>query len=148
MLREYVEQFKILAPLQMPQLIDPKLLEDTECTDDYALLTFSLPQKLDIEEVLDLFEDCMELILFYHLVPTNATAYGQVACAYSNPQFGHMYKLNAISDDEGNCTSIYATIYASLEYMGEELRRELQRQSKRGHFTYQLSEDRLMSNFF
>jgi hypothetical protein len=148
MLKELIEQFKILAPLQMPALIDPALLVDTEYTEDYALLTFNLPKPLPMSEMLDYLDEQMELILMYGLVPTESTLFGQRCCAYSNPTFGHMFKINAITNDDGMCDAVYVTIYSSLEYMGYELRNEIKRVSKLGRFTYALSENDILIHFF
>ena len=50
------------VPLQLPQLLDVTTMEEAQFYGDYALLTFPLRDPYDLEEVMDLFEDDMELI--------------------------------------------------------------------------------------
>ena len=44
---------------------------------------------------MDIFEDDMELITLYHHTPRLGDKSGHSTCAYSNPAFGQMYKMNA-----------------------------------------------------
>lgn len=148
MLQESIEQFKMLVSLQMPNLVSPTMLEDIEMCDDYAILTFQLPKTFGMESLIDELEDQMELILLYHMVPSKDTPFGQSCCAYSNPRFGHMFKMNSISDEWGNCNVLYVTVYSSLEYMGDELRKELARVSSKGQFIYHRQETELLLDFF
>ena len=54
-----IENFRSLAPLLLPELIDLNRLEAIDDYDDYALMTFTL----SIEDVMDSLEDQMELTL-------------------------------------------------------------------------------------
>ena len=122
MQKEQIDRFITLASLEMPALVSQNLFQGAEVYEDYALLTFRLPKVYPIEELIDELEDQMELVLLYHHVPSGDTPFGQRCCAYSNPRFGHMHKLNAQANDHIECDTLYVTLYDSLEVMGSELR--------------------------
>ena len=69
MLQEHIERFIMLASLEMPNLIVSTLYQGAELSDESTLLTFSLPQKYSLEDLIDELEDQMELILLYHHIP-------------------------------------------------------------------------------
>lgn len=69
MLRHFFNDFMTFVPLQLPQLLDVTTMEEAQFYGDYALLTFPLRDPYDLEEVMDLFEDDMELITLYHHIP-------------------------------------------------------------------------------
>ena len=71
MLRHFFNDFMTFVPLQLPQLLDVTTMEEAQFYGDYALLTFPLRDPYDLEEVMDLFEDDMELITLYHHIPTH-----------------------------------------------------------------------------
>lgn len=147
MQQEHIERFIMLASLEMPNLIVSTLFQGAELSDESTLLTFSLPQKYSLEELIDELEDQMELILLYHHIPSEDTIFGHHCCAYSNPRFGHMYKINAIADERCWCDTLYVTLYSSLEVMGVELRNELVEAGKHGRFIYNRKMDELLRDF-
>lgn len=147
MQKEQIDRFITLASLEMPALIAQPLFHGAEIYDDYALLTFSLPKAYPMEELVDELEDQMELVLLYHHVPSSDTPFGQRCCAYSNPRFGHMFKMNALADDRVKCDTMYVTLYDSLEVMGSELREELLRSMKGGKLLYAIKEEELLKDF-
>ena len=147
MQKEQIDRFITLASLEMPALVSQNLFQGAEVCEDYALLTFHLPKVYPIEELIDELEDQMELVLLYHHVPSNDTPFGQRCCAYSNPRFGHMHKLNAQADDRMECDTLYVTLYDSLEVMGSELREELARVAKGGKLLYAVKEEELLKDF-
>lgn len=147
MQKEQIDRFVMLASLEMPALISQPLFQGTEIYDDYALLTFRLPRIYPMEELIDEIEDQPELVLLYHYVPSAHTSFGQRCCAYSNPRFGRMYKLNAQADDRLECDTLYVTLYDSLETMGSELREELSRATGSGRLLYAVSEEELLRGF-
>ena len=106
MLRHFFNDFMTFVPLQLPQLLDVTTMEEAQFYGDYALLTFPLRDPYDLEEVMDLFEDDMELITLYHHIPTHADKFGHSTCAYSNPAFGQMFKMNCKTDADGK---VYST---------------------------------------
>ena len=89
----------------------------------------------------------MELILLYHYLPSTSTDFGQKCCAYSNPRFGRMYKLNATANGNIECDTLYVTLYDSLEIMGCELREELLKVIKNGNVLFARSEEELLRDF-
>ena len=91
MLQLFYDDFLSFVPLQLPQLLDVTTMEQPRFYDDYVLLSFPLSEPYDLEEVMDIFEDDMELIVLYHHIPSSATTFGCSTCAYSNPAFGQMF---------------------------------------------------------
>ena len=83
------------VPLQLPRLLNITTMEEPKFYGDYVLLTFPLRDPYDLEEVMDMFEDDMELITLYHHIPGGSGNFGHSTCAYSNPAFGQMFKINA-----------------------------------------------------
>ena len=136
MLHKFLNDFLALAPLQLPELINQERMEQPVYEDGYVLLDFKLEKSYSLEEVMNLLEDQMELIILYHKVTSVHTEFGQFCCAFSNPNFGRMYKMNASTDANGNVHSIIVTIYESLEFMYGDLCHELELQARTGFFKY------------
>lgn len=147
MLRHFFDDFMTFVPLQLPQLLDVTTMESPQFYGDYALLTFPLRDPYDLEEVMDMFEDDMELITLYHHIPAMAGYFGHSTCAYSNPAFGQMFKMNAKTDADGKVNTILVTIYDSLEQMYGDLCLDLELHSKGGTFKYRKNKDDLLINF-
>ena len=118
MLRHFFNDFMTFVPLQLPQLLDVTTIEDD-----------------------------MELITLYHHIPTHADKFGHSTCAYSNPAFGQMFKMNCKTDADGKVNSILVTIYDSLEQMYGELCLDLDLHSKSGTFKYKKNKDDLLMDF-
>lgn len=108
----FLNDFLSFVPLQLPQLLDVTTMEEPQFYGDYVLLTFPLRDTYELEEVMDMFEDDMELITLYHHIPMPTEQYGHSTCAYSNPAFGQMFKMNAKTDADGrvSCVSPLFTI--------------------------------------
>ena len=123
MLRHFLDDFMSFVPLQMPQLLNVATMEEPQFYGDYVLLTFPLRDSYDLEEVMDIFEDDMELITLYHHVPVGLEKSGHSTCAYSNPAFGQMFKMNARTDADGKVNRIIATI----RFAGADVRRPVSR---------------------
>lgn len=147
MLRHFLDDFMAFVPLQLPQLLDITTMEEPEFYGDYVLLTFPLRDPYDLEEVMDMFEDDMELITLYHHIPLLSEKFGHSTCAYSNPAFGQMFKMNARTDTEGKVSSIIATVYDSLEQMYGDLCLDLNLHSKSGIFKYKKNKDDILMDF-
>lgn len=135
------------VPLQLPQLLDITTMEEPQFYGDYVLLTFPLRDPYDLEEVMDMFEDDMELITLYHHIPLLSEKFGHSTCAYSNPAFGQMFKMNARTDTDGKVNSIIATVYDSLEQMYGDLCLDLNLHSKSGIFKYKKNKDDILMDF-
>lgn len=147
MLRHFLDDFMAFVPLQLPQLLDITTMEEPQFYGDYVLLTFPLRDPYDLEEVMDMFEDDMELITLYHHIPLLSEKFGHSTCAYSNPAFGQMFKMNARTDTDGKVSSIIATVYDSLEQMYGDLCLDLNLHSKSGVFKYKKNKDDILMDF-
>ena len=145
MLRHFYDDFMTFVPLQLPQLLDVMTMEEPQFYGDYVLLTFPLHNPYDLDEVMDMFEDDMELITLYHHIPMRSEKFGHSTCAYSNPAFGQMFKMNAKTDTEGKVNSIIVTIYDSLEQMYLGL--DLELHSKGGFLKYKKDKADVLMNF-
>ena len=147
MLRHFYDDFMTFVPLQLPQLLDVTTMEEPQFYGDYVLLTFPLRNPYDLDEVMDMFEDDMELITLYHHIPMRSEKFGHSTCAYSNPAFGQMFKMNAKTDIEGKVNSIIVTIYDSLEQMYGDLCLDLELHSKGGFLKYKKDKADVLMNF-
>lgn len=147
MLRHFLDDFMTFVPLQLPQLLDITTMEEPQFYGDYVLLTFPLRDPYDLEEVMDMFEDDMELITLYHHIPLLSEKFGHSTCAYSNPAFGQMFKMNARTDTEGKVSSIIATVYDSLEQMYGDLCLDLKLHTQSGTFKYKKNKDDILMDF-
>lgn len=147
MLRHFLDDFMSFVPLQLPQLIDVTTMEEPQFYGNYVLLTFPLRDPYDLEEVMDMFEDDMELITLYHHIPVQSEKFGHSTCAYSNPAFGQMFKMNARTDDTGRVNTVFVTIYDSLEQMYGDLCLDLKLHSGGGCFKYKKNKDDILMDF-
>ena len=86
---------------------------------------------------MDAFEDDIELITLYHHIPFRSDKFGHSTCAYSNPAFGQMFKMNAKTDADGKVSRIIATVYDSLEMMYGDCARS---ETSRGERALQIQE--------
>lgn len=89
----------------------------------------------------------MELITLYHHIPLQSEKFGHSTCAYSNPAFGQMFKMNAKTDTDGKVSSIIATVYDSLEQMYGDLCLDLNLHAKSGTFKYKKNKDDILMDF-
>ena len=129
MLRKYFEEFMADVPEQLPQLIHKSWMKKPIIYDEY------------------MFEDQMELIILYHMVPSTSTSFGHCCCAYTNPAFGHMYKMNVMIDGNGLVNRVTVTIFDSLEFMGGDLCNDLELHAKTGSFKYRQNKFEVLSYF-
>lgn len=147
MLRHFYDDFMTFVPLQLPQLLDVTTMEEPQFYGDYVLLTFPLHNPYDLDEVMDMFEDDMELITLYHHIPMRSEKFGHSTCAYSNPAFGQMFKMNARITDTGKADRIDVTIYDSLEFMCSDLCLDLKLHEQCGYFKYRKNKEELLAEF-
>ena len=87
MLKHKIERFLTYISMQMPALMSRSNYAGAEIFDGMAVLEFRLPKPCDIGDLLDEFDDQMELTILYHVIPSEATVMGHQCCAYSNPSF-------------------------------------------------------------
>ena len=147
MLRHFLNDFLSFVPLQLPQLLDVTTMEEPQFYGDYVLLTFPLHDTYELEEVMDMFEDDMELITLYHHIPMLTEQYGHSTCAYSNPAFGQMFKMNAKTDADGMVSCVFATIYDSMDLMYGDLCLDLELHSRSGALKYSRSKEEVLMDF-
>ena len=147
MLRKYFEEFMADVPEQLPQLIHKSWMKKPIIYDEYILLEFNFPQAFSLEDIMIMFEDQMELIILYHMVPSTSTSFGHCCCAYTNPAFGHMYKMNVMIDGNGLVNRVTVTIFDSLEFMGGDLCNDLELHAKTGSFKYRQNKFEVLSYF-
>lgn len=147
MLRKYFEEFMADVPEQLPQLIHKSWMKKPIINDEYILLEFNFPQAFSLEDIMNMFEDQMELIILYHMVPSTSTSFGHCCCAYTNPAFGHMYKMNVMIDGNGLVNRVTVTIFDSLEFMGGDLCNDLELHAKTGSFKYRQNKFEVLSYF-
>ena len=147
MLRKYFEEFMADVPEQLPQLIHKSWMKKPIIYDEYILLEFNFPQAFSLEDIMNMFEDQMELIILYHMVPSTSTSFGHCCCAYTIPAFGHMYKMNVMIDGNGLVNRVTVTIFDSLEFMGGDLCNDLELHAKTGSFKYRQNKFEVLSYF-
>ena len=147
MLNEAILKFKGLAPLILPELVNNNQLEEVSMYEDYAILPYSVQKPLPLEEVMDMFEDKMEMIILYHMVPSEQTNFGHTCCAYSNPSTERMFKVNVTTNGSGEVDSLLVTIYDSLEIMSTDLIQDLRLNEKRGAFKYKRDQAEMLNDF-
>ena len=147
MLRKYFEEFMADVPEQLPQLIHKSWMKKPIIYDEYILLEFNFPQAFSLEDIMNMFEDQMELIILYHMVPSTSTSFGHCWCAYTNPAFGHMYKMNVMIDGNGLVNRVTVTIFDSLEFMGGDMCNDLELHAKTGSFKYRQNKFEVLSYF-
>jgi hypothetical protein len=147
MLQIFVDNFMAIAPSQLPSLINQKWMEKPMFYEEFTLLTFNLPKTYSVEEIMDMFEEQMEIIPLYHKVSSNYTSFGHSCAAYSNPDFNHMYKINAATDGKGVVSSVSVTIYDSLEMMYGDVNQDVELNSKTGYFKYKREKAEILANF-
>lgn len=147
MLKHFYDDFMSVVPLQLPQLLDTKTMDEPVFYEDYVLQSFPLAAPYSLEDVMNMLEDEMEMIILYHHIPSRQTAFGQSCCAYGNPAFGRMYKINARTNASGMVDRIDLTIYGSLEYMMSEVCHDLQMHSETGHLKYFKPREEVLLDF-
>lgn len=130
MIPQEIEKFRLLAPMQIPELIDPEHLDSVDDYGDYALLTYSLGNPMPMERVMNAMEDRMHLSILYHVLASDATDADQHCCGYSSPMDAKMYKFNAQTGKGGLVRTVYVHIFDSLEVMLEYLKEDLDRHVK------------------
>lgn len=140
-----IERFLSYISLQMPTLMAREHYCGAEIFDGMSVLEFKLPRLFDVGELLDEFDDQMELIILYHVIPSDATVVGHQCCAYSNPSFDYLY--NGISDDNGQCDTLYVSLYDSLETFGLDLQAELNDQTIGSRILFARKEEDLLRDF-
>lgn len=147
MLRHFYEDFMSFVPLQLPQLLNVTAMEEPLFYNDYVLLTFNMTMPIELEEVMDILEDDMQLIMLYNHIQSQHTKFGQGTCFYSNPSFGQMFKINAMTDDTEMVSCVKVTIYDSLEKMCADVNLDMRLHTRSGHFRYRRNDSDVLMDF-
>ena len=147
MLQEAIYKFQVMAPLLLPEVIDNALAEEVTIYEDYALLPYSLPKPITLDDLMDMFEDKMELIILYHIVPSEATDFGQACCAYSNPSSERMFKINARTNAKGLISDVIVSIYDSLEFMSSDVLQDLNLNESHGKVLFKRDVGEIVNDF-
>lgn len=148
LIEDGIELFKISAPLMVPEVFAMSNLQDVEIHEDEGILMYELPRPIEFEDMLNYLEDQMEFILLYYHQALEDMKFGLSCCAYSNPKYGHMFKINAATNVDGLCEQVYVTIYDSLDDMYGEILKELHNKRTIGKYLYEKSEASVMGDFF
>ena len=123
MIKDEVTRFMALAPLMLPKLIKNTTAEETDITDDSAILYFTLEEALPISLVMDMLEDDMELSLLYHgTSKDNAKLHH---CCFFTANGKNMFKFNMVSDNREYVSDLTISIFDSLDTMESELESDL-----------------------
>lgn len=147
MLLDTIEKFKALAPLILPDLFANVKTQKTDVGDETATIVYVLSHSFDMEDVMDKFEDQMELTILYHFVPSLYTDFGHQCCAYSDTQFGHMFKIHAVTNGAGMVDCLTVTLYNSMDVMCTDLLDDLERHEGKGVFLHKMSKENLLVEF-
>lgn len=145
-LKEFIDKFKVVAPLMLPTIIDDTMKVEEYVYDDYALLNYTVPNPMSIDELMDMLEDKMELIMLYHVLHKTIPK-GAGCCAYSNPVTDQMYKVNAVTSSDNLIHSISVTIYDSLEFMCFDILEDRRLNEEHGEFLYQRDLSQIVIDF-
>lgn len=130
MIKDEVTRFMALAPLMLPKLIKNTTAEETDITDDSAILYFTLEEALPISLVMDMLEDDMELSLLYHGT-SKENAKLHHCCFFTSPANGKdMFKFNMVSDNREYVSDLTISIFDSLDTMESELESDLTSHAK------------------
>ena len=147
MIQEVIENFKMFAPALLPELFDKASIAETDIDEETATISYTLSHKYELEDVMDRFEDQMELTILYHFIPSTQTDFGHQCCAYSDTQFGHMFKIHASTNASGMVDSLTVTVYDSLDAMCTDLMEDLDRHENRGKFIHKVPKENLLVEF-
>lgn len=147
MLNESIKKFITWAPELMPDIIGDELPE-VEVYDDSAVLDYTLGKEHDIEEILNAIEDDMDLLILYHVIRERAVECRQHACAVSDPNGGHMYKLNIASNRNDKVDRITVTVYSDIVTMISETREDKSLHERGGFAPLTMMDERVYSNLF
>ena len=147
MTHESIDKFRLMAPVQLPGLIDPQHLESIDDYGDYALLTYSLAQPAPLYKLLNDMEDRMNLNILYHVSVPSVRNSEQHACAYASPSMQRMFKLNVRTLNGDVVRLVYVYVFESIEVMLEYLKDDLDRHLRMGRVLSQMKMSTLIADF-
>lgn len=121
MIQDEIQNFASDAPEMLPELLDASFLKTSFLSEEFAVLTYCYECGFKMEEILNMLKDQMAVVLLYDARVSESTSYGWSCCAYSNPMFGQMFKINAKTDGSGQVMELAVTLYESMEFMSQDL---------------------------
>lgn len=119
MFKENTEKFIEWAQTTMSNLIG-KTEPVIEEFDDVTTMEYQLPRAMNVDDVMNIFEDDMDLTIIYCAKRSEENAPAHVS-AVTKPVGMYMFKFNCASDVNGNVTSVSVVIYDSVENMADEV---------------------------
>lgn len=121
MIQDEIQNFASDAPEMLPELLDASSLKTSFLSDEFAVLTYCYDCGFKMEEILNMLKDQMAVILLYDARVSESTSYGWSCCAYSNPMFGQMFKINSKTNGCGLVMELAVTLYESMEFMSQDV---------------------------
>lgn len=147
MIKEEITKFMALAPLMLPKLLGDSSPEETDITDEYAILYYTLEEPFPIGFVMELLEDDMELALLYHGTDKNNSKVHH-CCFFTSPKSGrNMFKFNLVSDNREMVSDLTISIYDSLDTMESELESDLAAHTDKFDFIQAMQNWDVLSHF-
>lgn len=147
MIQEEVTKFMALAPLMLPSLIGKNGPDDTDITDDSAILFFSLEERLPIGLVMDDLDDGMELTLLYHGTGKDNPKLHH-CCFFASPVGSKvMCKFNLVTDGHEMVDGLNVTVYDSLDTFESDLEADLSAHGGNFDFIQAMEVTELLSLF-
>ena len=136
MLPIFMDNFLAIAPSQLPRIINQEWMEKPLFYEEFTLLTFNPPKTYSVDEIMDMFDEQMQIIPLYHKVCSNATSFGHSCSSLQQSWFW--------SDVQNQCgyrrkrmvSSVTVTIYESLEMMYGDVNQDVELNSKTGYFKH------------
>ncbi|MBR1462000.1 MAG: hypothetical protein IJ604_01295 [Prevotella sp.] len=147
MIQEEVTKFMALAPLMLPSLIGKNGPDDTDITDDSAILFFSLEERLPIGLVMDDLDDGMELTLLYHGTGKDNPKLHH-CCFFASPVGSQVLcKFNLVTDGHEMVDGLNVTVYDSLDTFESDLEADLSAHGGNFDFIQAMKVTELLSLF-
>lgn len=147
MIKEEITKFMALAPLMLPKLIGSNGPDETDITDDSAILFFSLEESLPIGLVMDDLDDGMELSMLFHGTSKENPKLHH-CCFFANPTGSKtMCKINLVSDEHEFINGLNVSIYDSLDTMESDLESDLKFHAQSFNFIQAMEVSELLALF-
>lgn len=120
-----IEKFMGLVPLLLPELINDRQPEDTDIIDNSAILEFRLDEPLPMGYVMDMISNNTEMKLLYNVKEQQRSARHSCCFFYSPNDTKCLFKINAVTNERWEVSSIMVTVYDDIVLMGAELQEDL-----------------------
>lgn len=146
MLKDNTKKFLEWAETTMPNLVG-KSEPDIEEYDDGATLEYQLPIPIGVEEVMDIFEDDMDLTILFCAMRNDGNCGLQIS-AVTKPTGIYMFRFNAVAGADDMVTTVTAVIYDSVELMADEVLTDIRNLEEQDFlFNYKIEDGMLTALF-